>query len=69
VRHGNELPASTAITGLIWRKSTASGGDGNACVEIAWTPGLTLVRDSKDPGRRDLRFDQTAWQEFLAEIR
>jgi hypothetical protein len=67
--HGNELPASTAITSLVWRKSTASNGNQSACVEIAWNPGLILVRDSKDPGGHRLRFDQTAWQGFLGNIR
>jgi len=31
-----------------WRKSTYSGGENNACVELACT--LTAVRDSKNPG-------------------
>jgi hypothetical protein len=31
-----------------WRKSSFSGGGGNACVEVAG--GLEAVRDSKNPG-------------------
>ncbi len=31
-----------------WRKSTYSGGENNACVELACT--LAAVRDSKNPG-------------------
>jgi hypothetical protein len=30
-----------------WRKSTLSGGENNACVEVA--DGLGAVRDSKNP--------------------
>ncbi|MEV7420039.1 DUF397 domain-containing protein [Streptomyces sp. NPDC089919] len=31
-----------------WRKSSYSTGDGDACVEVAATPGTVHVRDSKD---------------------
>ncbi|WP_326588673.1 DUF397 domain-containing protein [Streptomyces sp. NBC_01294] len=32
---------------LKWLKSSYSGGDGDACVEIATSPGAIHVRDSK----------------------
>jgi hypothetical protein len=38
-----------------WRKSTLSGGQNNACVEVA--EGLGAVRDSKNPTGPVLRGD------------
>ena len=38
-----------------WRKSTFSGGDNNACVELTGT--LDAVRDSKNPDGPILRAD------------
>ncbi|MGK5554441.1 DUF397 domain-containing protein [Actinomadura kijaniata] len=32
-----------------WRKSSHSGGQGSACVEVASVTGMTGIRDSKDP--------------------
>lgn len=46
-----------------WRKSIASG-TGN-CVEVAFADQAVLVRDSKDPSGRSLRFTAAEWQAFL----
>ncbi|WP_338598511.1 DUF397 domain-containing protein [Saccharopolyspora sp. SCSIO 74807] len=35
------------FTQATWRKSSRSGGDGGACVEVATIPAATGVRDSK----------------------
>lgn len=49
---------------VAWRKSSASGAEGN-CVEIADLPnGAVAVRDSKNPGREPLRFDAAEWAAF-----
>ena len=53
---------------LTWRKSTRSGAAGH-CVEIAETPAVVLVRDSKDAGGPVLRFAASGWQGFLAGVR
>jgi hypothetical protein len=38
------------LNGLIWRKSSYSGGGGNdACVELAHLGSMIAVRDSKNP--------------------
>ncbi len=39
------------LDSAIWRKSSYSGSNGGACVEVADNlPGIVAVRDSKDPG-------------------
>jgi hypothetical protein len=48
---------------VAWRKSSASGGDGGNCVEVA---SIGAVRDSKNPAGPVLRADLT---QFLAAVR
>ena len=49
---------------IAWRKSTTSGtGD---CVEIAFTAGAVLVRNSQDPLGPALSFSRSEWTAFLA---
>lgn len=52
------------LTTAIWRKASASGGEGN-CVEVAQLPdGARVVRDSKNLGREPLRFTASGWAAF-----
>ncbi|MFD4206110.1 DUF397 domain-containing protein [Micromonospora tulbaghiae] len=54
------------LTGAVWRKSTRSGDNGGACVEVADSlPGIVAVRDSKDPTGPALSFSPTAWISFV----
>ncbi|WP_433260973.1 DUF397 domain-containing protein [Micromonospora vinacea] len=54
------------LTGAVWRKSTRSGDNGGACVEVADNlPGLVAVRDSKDLTGPALIFSPTAWSGFV----
>lgn len=49
-----------------WRKSTRSGGNGGACVEVADNlPTVVLVRDTKDRDGGTLRVDPAAWKAFV----
>lgn len=49
-----------------WRKSTRSGGNGGACVEVADNlPSVVLVRDTKDRDGGTLHVDPTAWKAFV----
>ncbi|MFC5941879.1 DUF397 domain-containing protein [Micromonospora harpali] len=49
-----------------WRKSTRSGDNGGACLEVADNlPGLVAVRDSKDPSGPALTFSPAAWSSFV----
>ncbi|MFD7581852.1 DUF397 domain-containing protein [Kitasatospora sp. NPDC059817] len=51
---------------LAWFKSSYSTNEEAQCVEVAETPGVVHVRDSKDKGGPQLAFEPTAWQAFVA---
>ncbi|MET8547419.1 DUF397 domain-containing protein [Micromonospora zamorensis] len=56
----------TDLTGAVWRKSTRSGDNGGACVEVATNlPGLVAVRDSKDRHGPVLTFNSDNWSAFV----
>ncbi|MFF4018288.1 DUF397 domain-containing protein [Streptomyces sp. NPDC001843] len=53
-----------------WRKSSYSGpGDGNDCVEIADSPTLVFIRDSKAPARAALSFPTGAFATFVEALK
>jgi hypothetical protein len=53
-----------------WRKSSYSGSNGGACVEVARNvPGLVAVRDSKDPHGPALTFAPADWSAFTAGLK
>ncbi|MER7395630.1 DUF397 domain-containing protein [Streptomyces sp. NPDC000151] len=49
-----------------WFKSSYSGSEGEACVEVATGPGAIRVRDSKDTARPYVTVSPGAWAEFVA---
>jgi hypothetical protein len=51
-----------------WRKSSYSGGNGGACVEVATTDHV-LVRDSKNPDGPRLAFGRDAWAAFAVKVK
>jgi hypothetical protein len=52
-----------------WRKSSFSQGNTNSdCVEIARTPELTAVRDSKNPDGGLLTLPESVWQALRASL-
>ncbi len=54
---------------MTWRKSRSSEANGNSdCVEIARTPELTAVRDSKNPDGGSLKLPDAAWQALRASL-
>ncbi|MEU0548803.1 DUF397 domain-containing protein [Micromonospora sp. NPDC005979] len=54
------------LTGARWRKSTRSGSNQGACVEVADNlPGVVGVRDSKDQAGPALVFAPEAWRAFV----
>ena len=58
-----------SIEGANWRKSSYSGGNGGACVEVASNlPDVVAVRDSKDPDGPRLVFSRGDWRAFLAGL-
>ncbi|MET8812324.1 DUF397 domain-containing protein [Streptomyces sp. NPDC004549] len=55
---------------LAWFKSSYSGGtDGNSCVEIAVTPSVIHVRDSKHQTGPQLALTQDTWTAFVSTVR
>jgi len=58
-----------SLEGANWRKSSYSGGNGGACVEVASNlPDVVAVRDSKDPDGPRLLFDRDDWSGFIAGV-
>ena len=58
------------VTGAVWRKSTRSGNGGSDCVEVAITPDVIGVRDTKDHGAGPvLMFSPAEWSAFTAAVK
>ena len=58
------------LDNVIWRKSSYSGSNGGACVEVAMLPeDSRAVRDSKDPGGPKLGFSREEWRAFTTSIK
>jgi hypothetical protein len=58
------------IDALNWRKSSYSGGNGGACVEVASYDGTIFVRDTKDHGRGPVhKYTYDHWRAVLADVR
>ena len=53
---------------LVWRKSSRSGAAGH-CVEVAETPAVVYVRDSKDAAGPKLSFGAAEWTAFIDGVR
>jgi hypothetical protein len=51
-----------------WRTSSYSSPNGDACVEVADTTRLVLVRDTTDCSGPVLRVSAEAWQIFTATL-
>ena len=53
-----------------WSKSSRSNGSGGECVEVAGNlPGVTAVRDSKNPTGPAIVIDKDAWTAFLHTLK
>ena len=58
------------LDNVIWRKSSYSGSNGGACVDVADNlPGIVAVRDSKEPHGPKLRFSREEWRAFTTSIK
>ena len=61
---------SDQLSGLVFRKSTFSNGQGGSCVEVAdLDNGGRAVRDSKDQTGPVLLFTASEWDAFLAGVK
>ncbi|MQY03253.1 DUF397 domain-containing protein [Actinomadura macrotermitis] len=54
---------------LIWRKSSHSGGNSGQCVEIAQSPTLIGIRDSKNPDAGHLALDHTTFAALIDHLK
>jgi hypothetical protein len=58
------------FTHAVWRKSTYSGDNAGACVELAFLDTAVGLRDSKDKGNGAILIvNPGEWNAFLAEAR
>jgi hypothetical protein len=60
---------SPNLSRAVWRKSTYTQPDGQACVEITSLGGVVAVRDSKDPDGPKLTVARAGWQNVIARIK
>lgn len=54
---------------VTWHRSTRSGPNGGACVEVGFGAPTTGVRDSKDQDGPALWFGVGAWSGFLGAVK
>ena len=57
------------VTDGSWRKSTYSGSNGGACVEVGIAGSAVAVRDSKDSEGPRLAFAANVWQVFTEDVK
>ncbi|MFF7991500.1 DUF397 domain-containing protein [Kitasatospora xanthocidica] len=50
---------------LAWFKSSYSTNEEAQCIEVAETPGVVHIRDSKDKSGPQLAFEPAAWEAFV----
>ncbi|KPI06828.1 protein of unknown function DUF397 [Actinobacteria bacterium OK074] len=60
--------ADASTMDVLWRKSSASGGDGD-CVELAAHRGRIAVRDSKAPHGPAILYPRAAVTTLLAALK
>ncbi|WP_424535874.1 DUF397 domain-containing protein [Sphaerisporangium viridialbum] len=69
-RRSEESDGVTSLSDAVWRKSSRSGSNGAACVEVATNlPGVVAVRDSKDSPGPVLLFAPEEWQAFVGGLK
>jgi hypothetical protein len=57
------------VTGIAWRKSSYSGSNGGACVEIGTVGPAVALRDSKHPDGPLLAFAAGTWKAFAEQVK
>ncbi|MEU0386248.1 DUF397 domain-containing protein [Streptomyces chartreusis] len=55
-------------TALEWFKSSYSGSEGGACLEVATRPTAIHIRDSKTPTTPHLTITPATWTAFLSTL-
>jgi hypothetical protein len=57
------------VTPAAWRKSSRSGSNGGACVEVGTVGPTVAVRDSNHPDGPLLTFAAATWHAFTNEVK
>jgi len=57
------------VTAIAWRKSSYSGDNGGACIEVGTTGPAVAIRDSKDQDGPQLAFSVDTWQAFTNQLK
>jgi hypothetical protein len=57
------------ITATAWRKSSYSGDNGGACIEVGTAAPAIAVRDSKDQAGPQLVFASATWKTFTDQLK
>lgn len=58
------------VSSVGWRRSSYSNDEGGECVEVAHNlPGITPIRDSKNPNGPALLFGDGAWARFVGALK
>ena len=57
------------MTVSAWRKSSYSGDNGGACIEVGTANPAVAVRDSKDQDGPQLAFAPATWQAFTNQLK
>jgi hypothetical protein len=57
------------MTPAAWRKSSHSGSNGGACVEVGTVGPAVAVRDSNHPDSPLLAFAADTWQAFTDQVK
>lgn len=65
---GGDCVACAPLGGAVWRTSRHSGDQGGDCVEVAETPRLVAVRDSKVPEGDVLHFPARVFSAFVRTL-
>jgi hypothetical protein len=57
------------VTGIAWRKSSYSGSNGGACVEVGTFGPAVAIRDSNHPDGPQLAFPPATWKTFTERLK
>ena len=57
------------MTSVAWRKSSQSGSNGGACVEVGTAGSAIAVRDSKHTDGPYLAFAPDSWKAFTEQVK
>ena len=57
------------VTAAAWRKSSYSGDNGGACIEVGMTGPAVAVRDSTHRDGPQLSFAANSWQAFTNQLK